>query len=211
MMDIHSLELLDQKLTLAINSLHSAFTDPVMQFFSNKVVWIPMYAAILAIIFWKLGWKRALVLTGGILLTFLLCDQTANIVKHAAQRIRPVNDPSMLARGLHILERGGGFSFFSAHAANAFGIACCTIPVLWKFASGKRKDAPCSEERKTKVGIFAKIYCAWMVIWAFMVSVSRIFVGKHFLGDVIVGTMVGITFGLAVGYLAIYAIRRIAA
>jgi undecaprenyl-diphosphatase len=30
-----------------------------------------------------------------------------------------------------------------------------------------------------------------MFFWAFMVAVSRIFVGKHYLGDVIVGLLIG--------------------
>jgi undecaprenyl-diphosphatase len=36
-----------------------------------------------------------------------------------------------------------------------------------------------------------KAYGWWMFFWAFMVAVSRIFVGKHYLGDVIVGILVG--------------------
>jgi membrane-associated phospholipid phosphatase len=41
-----------------------------------------------------------------------------------------------------------------------------------------------------------------------LVAVSRIFVGKHFLGDVIVGIMVGLIAGYAFGYLAKATIKR---
>ena len=61
---------LDQQLTLTINSWHSAFTDPIWAFFSNKVVWIPMYAAIVALLIWKLGWKKGLMVVAAAVLTF---------------------------------------------------------------------------------------------------------------------------------------------
>jgi membrane-associated phospholipid phosphatase len=46
------------------------------------------------------------------------------------------------------------------------------------------------------------------LLWAALVSASRIFVGKHFLGDVLVGTAVGITVGYFTGMLARYVIQR---
>lgn len=176
---------LDQEVTLAINSWYSNFTDPIWEFFSDKLVWIPMYAAIVALLFWRLGWKKGLVAIAGVLLTFGFCDQFSNVIKYAVCRIRPVNDGFMIAQGLHILETGGGYSFFSAHAANSFGLAASTY-------LGIRLD------KRLKW----KGYAAWMFFWASMVAISRIFVGKHYLGDVIVGSIVGLIAGFAFGYLA---------
>ena len=190
---LEGLEQLDQQLTLTINSWHSPFSDPIRWFFSDKKVWIPMYAAIIALMFWKLGWKRTLVLLVGVALTVLCCYQFSNLIKHWVERIRPVNDPAMIERGLHVLENGGGFSFFSSHAANAFGVSCCTVPVFRKYNPGK----------------LSNIYTWWMLIWAFMVAISRIFVGKHFLGDVIVGIIVGICIGLIISRLINYVINRL--
>ena len=48
-----------------------------------------------------------------------------------------------------------------------------------------------------------------MLIWAFLVAISRIFVGKHFLGDVIVGIIVGICIGLIISRLINYIINRL--
>lgn len=208
-MDLAYLEQLDQELTLAINGFHSAFTDPIMWFFSNKLVWIPMYEGIVALMLWKLGWKKTLVVLAGVVLTIVLCDQFANIVKHWAQRIRPVNDPSMVERGLHILETGGGYSFFSAHAANSFSIALCTIMPLRRHAGRGWDIRRVSSPVQDKSAGWIRFYTWWMLFWAFMVAVSRIFVGKHFLGDVIVGTMVGILLGLAMGFLTNLAIRKL--
>ena len=160
-------------------------TDPIWEFFSDKLVWIPMYAAIVGLLFWRLGWKTGLVAIAGVLLTFGFCDQFSNVIKYAVCRIRPVNDEFMVAQGLHILETGGGYGFFSAHAANSFGLAASTY-------IGIRLD------KRLKW----KGYAAWMFFWAAMVAISRVFVGKHYLGDIIVGSIVGLAAGLAFGYLA---------
>ena len=176
--EIHKL---DQLLTLEINSWNSFITDPMWQFFSDKLVWAPMYAAIIALLIWKLGWKRGLMILAAALLTFGFCDQFSNLIKHAVGRIRPLNDEFMVSQGLHILERGGGYSFFSAHSANSFGLAFST------FVGMKR----CLQTSDASMPKWLKAYGYWMFFWAFMVAVSRIFVGKHYLGDVLVGILVG--------------------
>ena len=106
----HDIHRFDQDLTLTINSWHSPVTDPIWEFFSNIPVWIPMYALIIAFIIWRLGWKKGLIVTAGALLTFGFCDQFSNLIKHAVGRIRPLHDEFMIAQGLHVLERGGGYS-----------------------------------------------------------------------------------------------------
>lgn len=189
---------LDQQITLTINSWNSAFTDPIWTFLSLKLVWAPLYAAIIALMIWKLGWKKGLIVVGGVLLTIGFCDQFANLIKHATARIRPVNDEWMVAHGLNILEWGGGFSFFSAHAANSFGIAGSSWFGLKNCLIGSQNTCKCrlSNENLCK-------YYAWvMFTWAALVAISRIFVGKHYLGDVIVGTIVGILGGIFFGWLA---------
>ena len=189
---------LDQQITLTINSWNSAFTDPIWTFLSLKLVWAPLYAAIIALMIWKLGWKKGLIVVGGVLLTIGFCDQFANLIKHATARIRPVKDEWMVAHGLNILEWGGGFSFFSAHAANSFGIAGSSWFGLKNCLIGSQNTCKCklSNENLCK-------YYAWvMFTWAALVGISRIFVGKHYLGDVIVGTIVGILGGIFFGWLA---------
>lgn len=191
----------DQLITLEINSWDSPITDPIWQFFSDKLVWAPMYAAIIALLIWKLGWKRGLMVLAGALLTFGFCDQFSNLVKHAVERIRPLHDEFMVSNGLNILEKGGGFSFFSAHSANSFGLAFSTFLgmklCLRNFGS-------------TIVPKWLKAYGIWMFFWATMVAVSRIFVGKHYLGDVIVGIIVGSIAGIAFGWLASFIAHKTA-
>lgn len=181
----------DQDLTLKINSWNSNFSDPIWEFLSDIPVWIPMYVLIVAFIIWRLGWKKGLVVVAGALLTFAFCDQSSNFVKEAVARLRPLHDEYMIANGLHVLEKGGRFGFFSAHSANAFGLATCTL-------IGLRID------KRLKY----RGYAAWMYTWATLVAVSRIFVGKHYLGDCLVGSIIGALAGLAFASLAKWVINR---
>ena len=184
---------LDQQLTLAINSWNSAVTDPIWAFLSMKLVWVPLYVAILALIIWKLGWKKGGILVLGTVLTIVFCDQFANLIKFSVARIRPLHDDFMVSNGLNILELGGGYSFFSAHAANSFGLTACT----WLGLKIGLKGSP-----NTINAEIVKWYGWFMFTWAALVGISRIFVGKHYLGDVIVGTIVGIIIGFAMGITA---------
>lgn len=178
-MDWKAIHEFDQRLTLEINSWDSAITDPVWQFFSDIPVWIPMYILIVAGLFWRLGWKKGLIMTLAAAATFGFCDQFSNLIKDLVCRVRPLNDAYMLENGLNVLEGASrSFSFFSAHSANAFGLATSTL-------IGFRLD-----KRLRYNG-----YAAWMYFWAAMVALSRVFVGKHYLGDIIAGAFIGAAAG----------------
>jgi undecaprenyl-diphosphatase len=187
--DIHQL---DQRITLEINSWDSPITDSVWQFFSNIPVWIPMYLLIVAGLIWRLGWKKGLIMTLAAAATFGFCDQASNLVKDLVCRVRPLNDAYMLENGLNVLEHASSsFSFFSGHSANSFGLATCTV---LGFHLDKR--------------LKYKGYATWMYFWASMVAISRIFVGKHYLGDILAGSLVGIAAGFVIAHIAGIIIKR---
>lgn len=198
---ISRLETLDKNITFAINALHSPCSDAVMVFFSKKLVWIPFYLAIAVFLIWRLGWKRGLILIAAALCTFGCIDFLTNVIKHASCRIRPLHDPDMVAWGIHVLESGGGYSFPSAHAANAFGLATCTLTGLSYIKNRKGKITEYLRKRHRDIRNYSIGYGIVLFFWAFMVAVSRIFVAKHFFGDVIIGILFGITVGLLFGLL----------
>lgn len=188
-----NIHLIDQQATLWLNNLHTAPTDAVMQFFSIIPVWFPMYALIAALLFWRLGWKKGLAALIAMILVVVCCDQFANLIKNTVCRLRPLKDPYMLEHGLRVLEGGGGmYGFFSGHASNSFGFAVGSFLLL-------------RQERRLKW----RGYASWIFFWAFMVSISRIFVGKHYLGDVLVGAMAGSFIGWALASIAILVSARI--
>lgn len=183
---------LDQKFTLLLNGVSCPASDQFWLLFSSKSTWVPTYLICAFFLFKRLGWKKALMVLASAGLTFALCDQFANLVKNSACRLRPSYNYWMISNGVNILEgRGGLFGFFSAHAANAFAVAVC-------ITIGFRNDRTHSYNA----------FCTWSLIWAFLVAVSRIFVGKHFFLDVAIGTMVGLTVGYFMGMLNRYLIQK---
>lgn len=182
----------DQEITLLINSWSTPWTDGFWMMMSDKYFWVPAYIICIFFLFRRLGWKKALIVIASAALCFLLCDQISGAVKHSVSRLRPCYSFNMLNDGLNVLEKRGGFyGFFSAHAANAFSLATCLI-------IGFRNDNSHTYNA----------FCKWALVWATLVSVSRIFVGKHYLGDIAVGTLTGILIGYAVGMTTRHLIRR---
>lgn len=191
-MILDTLHRIDQAVTLFLNSLSTPFSDELWQLVTTSEVWYPLYLLIVVFLFVRLGWKKALVVILSIALCIACCDQLANLVKYSVGRLRPSYSYEMVFGKVNVLEhRGSFFGFFSAHAANAFSLTVCTV-------LGFRHD------RKHSYRAFQ----IWMLAWAALVAVSRIFVGKHYLGDVLVGTMVGIAVGYSLGKLASAVIRR---
>lgn len=169
----------DQSLTLFINSFHSAATDQVMMFLSDRAVWFPLYAIIAFFLVKRLGWKKGCAAILCVALCLLACDQTSNLLKYSVARLRPCYSEPMMRGGLHVLEnRGSFYGFFSAHAANAFGFAMCTSVFL---KSDKAHDY--------------RWYVIFAFIWAALISISRMFVGKHYFGDITAGAFVGCAWG----------------
>ena len=184
---------IDKDVSFTINAIHTPVTDWLWQLFSCKEIWFVLYLAIAVLLFRRLGWKRALVVIGACILCVAACDQFANFTKAYFQRLRPCHDAEMIARGLRVLENPGNlYGFYSAHAANALGFAICS----WQ---GFRLD------RKHRYNAYG-----WGILaWAFLVGISRVFVGKHFLGDVLTGFAVGLAAGALLSLAAKAICRKI--
>ena len=183
--------------------MHQPFEaiDYIMVFFSKIPAWFPLYAITIFFVFWKNGvttgyekkkyfnnaWASLIYVLLGMGLCLLLCDQTANLFKNGIERLRPCHDSYMISNGLRVLENPGGFyGFFSGHASNAFGWAMLTSLIFKK-----------------------KWYSITIFLWASILSLSRIYVGKHFLGDIIVGMFFGMFFGWITYRLCDFAISLI--
>lgn len=182
---------IDQAVTLWINKLDTPALYPLWLGLSDNKIWFPAYAIVMGFIIWKLGWKKGLVVSLSLILCVVLTDQLSGLVKDGAARLRPCYNTWMVENGVIIPygQAGGLYGFFSSHAANVFGFAAASS--LGLKLNGKPVPA-----------------FAWGVfIWAALVSLSRIMMAAHFLGDVLVGTVFGLCIGTAVAYLTHFLLK----
>jgi undecaprenyl-diphosphatase len=176
------LDALDRKVLLAVNQTHSAGLDAVMVSASNRFTWFPAYALIIAALIYLFR-RRALLLLPLLIGAVALADSiTSRLFKPFFGRLRPCHD-SQLAPLLHLPDGcGGQFGFLSSHAANSMALADFLQVVL-----------PAKRYRSHKVTAF---------IWAILLSYSRIYLGAHYLTDVLGGAALGglLGWGAAVAY-----------
>ncbi len=167
---MHELAELDRDLFLFLNDLNAPWLDQTMFFLTNTLVWLPLYAYLMFLIYRKYGLSSWIVLIG-IALTIALSDQiTSSILKPLFERLRPSRDPSLEGM-VHIVNgyRGGLYGFASSHAANTFGVAAFLSVLFYR-------------DKKGIVALFA---------WAAFVSYTRIYLGVHYPGDIMVGAIIG--------------------
>jgi undecaprenyl-diphosphatase len=170
------LEQLDQRLFLFLNSLNNTFFDGLMYAISGKIIWAPLY---LAILIW-LGIRyrnRFPLILGFIALAVLLSDQVSvQLFKNVFHRLRPCHEPALeglvhLVRG----ECGGLYGFVSSHATNSFNVALISLLFIQK-----------------------RWYTISILTWAALIGYSRIYLGVHYPGDVICGSILGALIGWSV-------------
>ena len=169
---VEQLEKLDQQLFLFLNSINSPFWDPIMNALTGKLIWVPLYIAIL--FFMAMKYKRKFyVIILFIILAAILADQSSVFIKNLVQRPRPCHDP-VFEGMVHIFNNhcGGIYGFVSSHASNAFDVAMISLLFI-----GKRW------------------YTIIIIIWALIVSYTRIYLGVHYPGDILFGSLLGMMIG----------------
>ena len=182
------LKTIDTELFLFLNGIHNTFFDTIMFWLSDKLFWIPMYLLIIFLMIRRYKMRGVLMLLFiGIVIAF--CDQTAShLLKNLVQRLRPSQDPA-LAGLVHLSKAGPGglYGFVSSHAANCFGLATF---IYFTFDNQ------------------FKLLKYWLIVWAVLVSYSRIYNGVHYPGDVLAGALIGIVYGYLMAKACIYTVTN---
>lgn len=185
---LDTLQQLDNDIFLSLNGSTGEWLDNFSWYFSGKLVWGFFYAAILASFFYRYGWRRALGLLLLIVLIIAVCDQLCgNFVRHSIERMRPSNPNNPISDMVHIVNghRGGPYGFPSCHAANSFALSVF-VSLLYR--------------------------CKWitvcMMLWALFTAYTRVVLGVHYPGDLLVGAVTGTCVAAAAYYSARNIYRR---
>lgn len=167
---IEFLKSIDAQLFLFLNGIHSPFGDFVMYWLSDKYIWVPLYAFLLFLLYRYYGLKAFILLVLVALLITISDQVSVHLFKNVFQRFRPCHEPALEGMVYTLGRCGGKFGFISSHASNSFALATFMALLLWN-----------------KLRTMAII----MLIWAALVSYSRVYLGVHYPGDILVGGMVG--------------------
>jgi undecaprenyl-diphosphatase len=181
---IEWLESIDQSIVLFINGLHQPWLDEVMWLISGKWSWFPFYYGLLYYAYRTFGPVHCLYFVLTLFVVIGLTDVVSSqIIKKLVERVRPSHH-LFLGPRLHYYEkspgdfyRGGEFGFVSSHAANFFAIA-----VFYGMALKS---------------IFPRVIY-FLIGVACIVGISRIYLGVHYLSDIIGGGIVGSSIALLV-------------
>ncbi len=163
---------LDTTIFLFINGWHPAeWFDQTIYFLTDRWVWIPFYIGLTGYVIYKERNIGALltIIAIGIAVGFadFMC---ASVIRPIAERLRPSNPENPISMMTQIVNdyRGGRYGFPSCHAANT-----CALATFFTIYFRRKALA---------VGLF---------IWVALQCYTRLYLGVHYPGDILIGLMMG--------------------
>ncbi len=160
---------LDREVFIYLNSLGTETFDGFWLFITKQFNWIPVFAIILYLTFKRLGWRHAVLIIILISLLITITDQTTNLFKNGFQRLRPGNEPE-IAGIIRAVQHRFSYSFISGHASNSMACAFFLYHVLKPYLK----------------------YMGFIFLWPLIFAYSRIYLGLHYPGDILLGYIWGI-------------------
>jgi undecaprenyl-diphosphatase len=170
-MDWQTLIDFDKQLLLWINGSPSLFVDSLALTLTRALTWLPLYLSLFYLVLKNNDRVQKILLVLGAAGLCVLIAGTIDdtIVKPTVARWRPTHDPQ-IGLLVDIVDgyRGGNYGFFSAHASNTFSL---TIFFWWLVRS--------------------RLLTTSMVLWSLTNCWTRMYLGVHYPGDILVGLLWG--------------------
>jgi undecaprenyl-diphosphatase len=179
---------LDKQLLLMLNGSDSYYLDQVVLVLTNAKTWIPLYLSLLFVVIKNnANWRTIVLILAAAGLCVLMAGTIDDeIVKPLVARWRPTHDPQ-IGHLVDVVDdyRGGNYGFFSAHASNTFSIALFfSLLVRYRW------------------------FTVGMVTYSLVNCWTRLYLGVHYPGDILVGLLWGTITALTVYSLFRYANGR---
>lgn len=146
----------------------------VLMPFITKDINLRIFLALIWVGLLIFGGKKGRMVAILLIPAIAISDQlSSHIIKPLVGRIRPCYE----LEGVRLLVGcGSGLSFPSSHAVNSLTVATLTSK-------------------------FYKKYSPYLLLFAFLISFSRVYVGVHYPADVLAGMIIGAIVGFSVVYL----------
>lgn len=178
---LQTLESFDKQLLLAVNGSDSLYLDRLVRTLTHGATWIPLYLSLFYVVLNNNNnVRKVLSVVGTVALCYLLAGAVDDgIIKPTVARWRPTHDPE-IGMLVDVVDgyRGGKYGFFSAHACNTFSVA---VLFFWFVRS--------------------RLLTVTLIIWSFINCWTRLYLGVHFPGDILVGLIWGAISATIVYYL----------
>lgn len=176
---IEILDLWDKKLLIFLARFHSPTLDPIVVWATKSWVWAPLFGYLLWKLYKQVQRNSLLYLAGSVLCVITTDVTSARVIKPFFKRPRPCHQENLSSQ-IHTVPHtcGGKYGFVSSHAANSFGLATF-LSLSPLHLSGK----------------------ILTFLWAVVHSYTRVYLGVHFVGDIIGGAMWGCLIGTAIALL----------
>lgn len=174
-MDWQAIIDLDKELLLWFNGSQSLYLDSLVRTLTNGWTWLPLYLSLCFVVIKNNDTVQKILFVIACAGLCILIAGTVDdeIVKPTVARWRPTHDPQ-IGMLVDIVDgyRGGRYGFFSAHASNTFSL---TVFFWWLMRS--------------------QLLTTAMVLWSLTNCWTRLYLGVHYPGDILVGLCWGFISG----------------